>query len=201
MSNTSFACSCLSSKTATMKVSVAKFNASCFFCRKCGEEFSLEELVPERVCPDLFFQIYPQYLSLLYNGKPDGKSAVELSCPGTEGKTYWRLSARPQLLSPFINIANWFFHMIGKPKDAFDRKIVLELLRVEGHCPRQYRPGLKLVFNQYSHLWGRRFFCPAVFYTLYPLMLSWRGEKEKISARCPADYTSIVFEIKSKDAS
>ncbi len=172
---------------------VAAFRNSCFFCRKCGEEFGLKEMVPAGFCPDLFFQIYPVYLSLLYNGKP-GKDMVLISCPGNGAKTYWRIRAKKLWVSWLINIADKIFRAIGQPKDFFDSKVVAELVKTEGFCPRGYKGKIKFSFNQYSHLWGRRFFCPAVFYTLYPFLVS-SQKQDEVSLQCPADYTSIVFKI------
>ena len=175
-----------------VKISVDGFKNSCFFCRKCGEKFSLEELIPWGVCPDLFFQIYPSYLSAFYGGK-DTDGAV-LSCPGKTGKTYWRLRSRKLFLSPLINLAGWIFRLLGKPKDLFDSYIEIEMIETKGDCPRGYVKGQKFYFNQYSHIWGHRFFCPAVFYTLYPFLVNY-VPGSPVLVQCPADYTSIIFKI------
>jgi len=188
-------CSSLNDKTSSLKVKIKTFSNSCFFCRKCNEEFGLAELVPEGVCPDLFYQIYPQYLSLLYNGKSFNKNEnIILICPGIKAKTYWRIKSRKFWLSIFINIADKIFRALGQPKDLFNSKVEIELIKTDGKCPRGYKDRIKFSFNQYSHIWGRRFFCPAVFYTLYPFMISIKPGA-KVLLQCPADYTSIVFEI------
>jgi hypothetical protein len=188
-------CSSLNGKSNSLKIKVKGFCNSCFFYRKCNEEFGLTELVPEGVCPDLFSQIYPQYLSLLYDGKPPAKDIdTSLICPGNKAKTYWRIKSRKLWLSFFINLADKIFRILGQPKDLFDRKIEIEMIGSDGECPCGYKGNIKFSFNQYSHIWGRRFFCPAVFYTLYPFLISIKPQ-EKISLQCPADYTSIIFEI------
>ncbi|MEW6609199.1 MAG: hypothetical protein AB1414_17440 [bacterium] len=192
-------CSLLNDTAESLKVQVCDFKHTCFFCRTRGEKFSIHEMVPEGMCPDLFFQIYPQYLGLLYDGCPGlekGKlREALLYCPGNKAKTLlWRITSKKLPLSLVINIADKIFRFIGKPKDLFDRKIVLELIDTKGVCPRGYQGKVKFVFNQYSHIWGRRFFCPAVFYTLYPFLLA-NEQKGHIQIQCPADYTSIVFEI------
>jgi len=191
-------CSAINEKAQNLKVKVKAFKNSCFFCRKCGREFNLEQMVPSGVCPDLFFQIYPQYLSLLYGGKPDN-GQVTLVCPGTHAKTFWSIKAKKFWFSPVINIVDKLCRFLGQPKDLFDRAVVITLLKTEGMCPRGYQGKIKFSFNQYSHLWTGRFFCPAVFYTLYPFLTA-RQNEENVCVQCPADYTSIIFEIKEGKA-
>ncbi|MDD5109193.1 MAG: hypothetical protein PHC29_06800 [Candidatus Omnitrophica bacterium] len=190
-------CSVLNQRVDTLKVRVKNFRNPCFFYRKCQEEFNIINMVPEGVCPDLFFGIYPQYLSLLYGGKSKTKGQLVLSCPGTKGKTFWVIKARKLFFWPLVNLADGLFRFIGRPKDLFDSCVEIELLRVEGICPAGYSGKVKFSFNQYSHLWGRRYFCPAVFYTLYPFLIS-NNKQDGLLLQCPADYTSITFEIAEK---
>lgn len=190
-------CSNLQQPPSTLRVRVVDFKAPCLFYREKGEEFTLDELVPEGICPDLFFQIYPQYLSLLYDGKKSNNKMI-LQCPGNVSKTYWNITTKALLLSPIINLARLFFRLIGRPKDIIDKKIIIYLESVEGTCPRGYSGKVKISFNQYSHLWKRRFFCPAVFYTIYPFLISVVNnnmKKEPLLIRCPADNASILFEL------
>lgn len=198
-------CSTLQQIALSVKVRVIDFRTPCFFYRSRGEEFSFGEMVPKEICPDLFFHIYPQYLSVLYGGqlcniKKELREAV-VHCPGTEGKTVWRIRGEKLLLSPIINLASKFLKLVGKPKDLFDKKIIIELLETEGVCPRGYMGKVAFSFNQYSHLWGGRFFCPAVFYTIYPFLIAESvqvGNEESllpIHIQCPADSASIVFEV------
>lgn len=194
-------CSTLKDAPPSLRIRVVDFKNPCLFYRKKGEEFQLREAMPEGVCPDLFFHIYPQYLSLIYDGKPltnEGNSSVLLRCPGTTGKTYWEVRGKKLVLSPLINLAERFFRKIGMPKDFIDKKIVISLKKVEGNCPRGYSKPVSFSFNQYSHLWGRRFFCPAVFYTLYPFIKSFVAHPEgggHAVIQCPADNSSISFTI------
>lgn len=190
-------CSDLKQSPSTLKVRVVDFKAPCLFYRKKGEEFTIDELVPEGVCPDLFFQIYSQYLSLLYDGKIYSKN-IMLQCLGNDAKTYWSITTKTMLLSPIINLARLFFRLVGRPKDLIDKKIIIDLKGNEGECPMGYSEKVKISFNQYSHLWKRRFFCPAVFYTIYPFLIALindNNKKEPLLIRCPADNTSILFEL------
>lgn len=193
-------CSVLKDAPPSLKVKVVDFKSPCLFYRKKGEEFLLDEIIPEGMCPDLFFQIYPQYLSLLYDGKAlntEGRGAAIVKCPGATGKTYWRVGRKKLLLSPMINLAEKLFRLIGMPKDFIDKKIVVTLQGVEGECPKEYSRPLSFSFNQYSHLWGRRFFCPAVFYTLYPFLKAFVADPavESSTFQCPADNSSIAFKF------
>lgn len=196
-------CSVLQQAPSSLRVRVVDFGAPCLFFRKRGEEFAVDELIPEGVCPDLFFHIYPQYLSLLYDGQPlnarTGSREAVVCCPGIEGKTVWRVQKVRLLLSPLINLAEKFFRLIGMPKDLFDKKIVIDLLKTEGTCPRGYSGNVVFSFNQLSPLWKRRYFCPALFYTVYPFLVATAGkamrEESMLRVQCPADGSAIVIEI------
>jgi uncharacterized repeat protein (TIGR04076 family) len=183
-------CSNLSKTLSSLRVRVVDFKAPCLFFRKRGEEFGLNELTPEGICPDLFFHLYPQYLTLLYDGSP---SETTICCPGTKGKTVWRIRKKPLILAPLLNLAENFFRLIGHPKDLIDKKIIIELLKSEGICPKGYKGKITFSFNHYSHLFGSRYFCPALFYTLYPFLDS--GAKN-LRLQCPAENSAIVVELR-----
>jgi len=196
-------CSALQQLPSSLKVRVVDFLAPCFFFRKRGAEFALDELPLEGLCPDLFFHIYPQYLSLLYDGRPlnharDSNESV-IRCPGTGGKTIWRVRSAQLWLGPFINLTEKLFRLIGMPRDLFNKKIVMELLKTEGTCPRGYSGNLVFTFNQYSHIWKRRCFCPALFYTVYPFLTTLgvkaTHDKSTLRIQCPSDDNTIQIEI------
>ncbi len=189
-------CSAFCQISPPFKIKVVDFKAPCLFFRRRGEEFKSWEIVPEGICPALFFHLYPQYLSLLYNGKP-GERIVH--CPGTGGKTIWRVGRQKLLIYPFLNLSEKFFRLIGQPKDLVDKKIIIEFLKSEGSCPKGYSKKTSFSFNHYRHLYKKRYFCPALFYTLYPHLIKPEGEispkTKKLRLQCPSQKSAIVVEI------
>ena len=189
-------CSSLSPLPASLRIKVVSFKASCLFFKKLNQEFTLSQITPHGICPDLFYHLYPQYLSLLYNGKVNQPLVVE--CPVHH--TQWIVNTKKFIISPIINIISQLLKLTGIHKDFIDKTITIETLKTSLGCPNSHPIRTKFTFNQYSCLLGREFFCPAVFYTLYPILASISKnpdivKKSPIKFQCPADNTSITFEI------
>jgi len=173
-------------------VCVEGFKAPCLFYKRKGEAFSLKEMLPKGLCPDLFFQIYPQYLSLLYGGQRPQTSGVFIHrCQ--DGSTYQcRIYKKKFFLAGLIDLIWTVFAWCGEHKDLVNGKIIIECAKSTDAKAACCSAGKDFSFNHYAPLWGQRFFCPAVYYTMYPFLQCGGAPV----FQCPADNAAITFKIK-----
>ncbi|MEO5378184.1 MAG: hypothetical protein H7832_10450 [Magnetococcus sp. DMHC-6] len=196
-------CSGILSDDQQVTIKLESFRKPCWFYRKEGMTFANHELIPDGICPDLFFFVYPHYLSMLYDGQGLNQSnAVTITCPGDRGFTTWRITAPRLPFWPIIELAEKFFRWLGSPKDIYSRMIVMEWIEGSGMCPHGYRPGAKHRFNQYAMLFLHKHkFCPSVFYTLYPLLRKATVPDLllKQTIQCPSDISALIFSVSTPD--
>lgn len=190
---TPLSCSILDKLPSSLKIKVIGFKEPCLFFKKIGQSIQLKDITPGNICPDLFYLSYPQYLCSLYNNK---KISFDISCPPQ--KTKWKLTSKKLPFSLFIDLIYKFLKFFNIYKDLVNKKITLECI-YSNDCPKSYTPPNQYNFNHYYPLFGKQFFCPAVFYTLYPFLvdiaLHPRNQKFPLIIQCPADNASITFEI------
>ena len=185
-------CSCLGTERLIKGVTLEGFTAPCMFHKRIGERRDYPGLLPDGICPDLLYLIYPQYLSLLYGGLR-GTAPLAFQCPGGGAVTSWRLSLERYWFAPALGWANRLLRWLGQPKDFIQGRIVLRLEQGHPDCPWGYRSAKVHVVDQYREAWRGALFCPAVFYGLYPYLASGPSPSGPACARCPADNTCISF--------
>jgi len=178
--------------TGDYYIKVVGLNKRCRYHRKKGQEYSLEQISPQGLCPAFFQRAYPFCLSLLYNGH-GGK--ISIKCPNK--KYGLELEVYKKCFWPKISIMvkNKILKLIAKvcrPLDIPNENIYLKIVKTNTQCPKDYPLNKIFRFN----IWNTNEICPAGFAQIFPYLFNLK-EKEARTIPCPDDEV-VTYEIKKR---
>jgi uncharacterized repeat protein (TIGR04076 family) len=184
-------------------VRIRTIKSKCKYHKHQGQEFRLAEMVPEGLCPSLFFRAYPGALSALYAGSPSkwGLRTREdrerkVACPMAGGVTLniASRSTAPRFLVMLKEVLEQIMRFLGRGVDLPLRKVDLIITSV-GLCPRHRQSGEVFEFNVDKN----EELCPAAFSSIYPYIgkqsdLIYPSRTNVTQIHCP-DYRGLEFEL------
>ena len=133
--------------------------------RTVGELAALTRLPP---CPLAAMALYSTQFALHCGPREPAldRSGREVRCPLGEAGVTFRCSTAPMDWTA----ARWLRHAVGRvlapirPTEAFDKRVVTEVVEVGQPCPAGIVPGDRYLFN----IDDDSEICPAAFHSIYP---------------------------------
>lgn len=187
------------------KIKIADIETKCKYHKRKGIIYSSSSLSPKGMCRELFYAIYPECLSVLYNGLPvrgrlrkKGMQETIAICPAPEGI---KVRIRSEEIFPpaFRILKELIEELCKKFYRAFDapfRRVFIEVIQTNFNCPKNYKLGDIFMFN----INKKDELCPAGFFTLYPYLRLLKncnkqsGLPHSIYVHCP-DYVGVTYEV------
>jgi uncharacterized repeat protein (TIGR04076 family) len=115
---------------------------------------------------------------------------MQVKCPARNNSVELTLKVHftlPYLIRTLKSLAIRTLQWVGIGGEYPDKKIMLEVSRVNNKCPMGLTEGQSFLFN----IWDRKELCPASFYALYPLLMRQKSFSQKslsgenCSVQCP----------------
>jgi len=153
------------------KVRVAGESGMCTLGHKQGDCFTLEEHLPDGLCPLAFYSAYPYYLTLIHEGifewvrKGDN---VKVECPRADG------------IMMEIKLV--------KKRRLGNGEVHVSIIKNKGSCPKRYHEGDTFVFDT-----DRQTFCYNAMAVLIPFKVRAVNNASYACSGC-ADFRSFVVE-------
>lgn len=182
-------------------ISVHHFQERCGYCKNGKEAYNEKDLAPKGFCIDAYYTVYPYLLALLYdanfNRKPYDKN-LTVSCPNIHNPILIKITFTFKKFKTIINLIEKLSRRFGLPKDAIDKIIKLEVMNDNGHC------NLKKGYICNIKIPDIREFCPASFFSIYPLihlyqrnnfLIQDKAKHNKISFVCPDPKTNVGYDV------
>lgn len=174
------------------EVVVSQYDSSCWYFRRRGGRFAVDDLVPEGICADAFYQIYPHFLALLYDGESSpGRRGNRIKARCAHGELEWELSTRPYWFSALLKFGEWLARRVQIPYDFVDKKVFVRSVR-KGCTGRK----VEAILDHMAVPFTSGVFCPAAFFQMYPLLKAF-GPNIGVPV-CPSVQSNVTFEGTSK---